>query len=165
MAGTARYDADILAWADQQAAALRSLVGRHDLPNQLDLANIIEEIENLGKSEMRAVECLIGNMLGHLILLWADPEAHAIRGWRGDSTAWRLAPRRQISPSMRTTVAMNELWQDAVTIACAKLQDWDADKALYARAALGGLACPFDVSALCAEEFDIAGAVAKLPPV
>jgi hypothetical protein len=35
---------------------LRSLTGRRDLPNQLDLANVVEEIEDVGKSELHAVE-------------------------------------------------------------------------------------------------------------
>ena len=44
------YDEDILIWSEQQAAALRSLASRRDLPNELDLANVIEEIEDAGRS-------------------------------------------------------------------------------------------------------------------
>jgi hypothetical protein len=44
------YDEDILIWSEQQAAALRSLTTRHDLPNELDLANVIEEIEDGGEA-------------------------------------------------------------------------------------------------------------------
>ena len=48
------YDEDILVWSEQQAAALRSLASRRDLPNELDLANVIEEIEDVGRSEFHA---------------------------------------------------------------------------------------------------------------
>ena len=48
------YDEDILVWSEQQAAALRSLATRHDLPNELDLANVVEEIEDVGRSDLHA---------------------------------------------------------------------------------------------------------------
>ena len=47
------YDEDILVWSEQQAAALRSMASRRDLPNELDLANVIEEIEDVGRSELQ----------------------------------------------------------------------------------------------------------------
>jgi len=42
------YDEDVVAWAQEQAALLRS--GRI---SEIDLANIAEEIEDVGKSEKR----------------------------------------------------------------------------------------------------------------
>ena len=65
------YDEDILVWSERQAAALRSLASRRDLPNELDLANVIEEIEDVGRSEFHTVESLIENILAHLVLLSA----------------------------------------------------------------------------------------------
>jgi hypothetical protein len=59
MADSSLYDEDILIWSEQQAAALRSLANRRDLPNELDLANVIEEIEDVGRSEFHTVESLI----------------------------------------------------------------------------------------------------------
>ncbi len=165
MGGTSLYDDDILAWSEMQAAALRSLAGRHDLPNQLDLANVVEEIEDVGKSEFRAVESLIENILVHLILLWADPDAPAGGGWRGEITAWRVAIRRRVTPSMRGKLVMSDLWRDAVTVACAKLAAWDESEAASAKTALAGLVCPFDLAALTTEDFDALGAVAKLQAV
>jgi hypothetical protein len=165
MDGPPLYEADILAWSEQQATALRSLAKRRDLPNALDLTNVIEEIEDVGRSELRAVESLAGNILVHLILLWADPEAPAIRGWRGEIAAWRVALRRRVSPSMHDRIGMEAIWRDAVTVACAKLSDWDAQKAMHHETALRGIACPFDLADLCDEGFDAAAAVGRLPPV
>jgi len=42
------YETDVVVWANEQAALLRS--GRFD---QLDLTHIAEEIEDVGKSEQR----------------------------------------------------------------------------------------------------------------
>ena len=108
------YDEDILIWSEQQAAALRSLESRHDLPNELDLANVIEEIEDVGRSEFHTVESLIENILTHLVLLAADPDAPATRGWIAEVTAWNVTLRRRISPSIRTRLDMESLWRDVV---------------------------------------------------
>jgi hypothetical protein len=164
MDGATLYDDDILAWSEQQAAALRSLAGRHDLPNQLDLANVAEEIEDVGKSEFRTVESLLRNMIVHLILVWADPEVLSIRGWRGEITSWHVEVLRRISPSMRVKLEPDDIWRGAVRVACAKLADWDDEKARRAKTTLTRTTCPFDVEMLCSETFNIPEAVAKLPP-
>jgi hypothetical protein len=142
MADSDLYETDILVWSEQQAAALRSLASRRDLPNELDLANVIEEIEDVGKSEFHSVESLVENILTHLVLLAADPEAPATRGWIAEITAWNLALRRRISPSMRGRLDMQALWSGAVEVASAKLAVWN-EAAAAAAASLTGVACPF----------------------
>ena len=136
------YDEDILVWSEQQAAALRSLASRHDLPNELDLANVIEEIEDVGRSEFHTVESLIENILTHLVLLAADPDAPATRGWIAEVTAWNVTLRRRISPSMRSRLDMESLWRDALEVAAAKLAGRNEDKA-EGMARLRGTPCPF----------------------
>lgn len=164
MDGAALYDTDVIAWAEQQAAALRRLAGRRDLPNELDLHNVAEEIEDLGKSELRAVESLLVNILSHLILLWVDPEAPSIRGWRGEIAAWRGALRRRLTPSMPGKIDMDPVWQDAVEVACAKLMDAGMPlNAQLVRLALSSLPPPLGVADLSEKLFDPEQAVAKLP--
>ena len=60
MPDTGLYDTDLIAWSEQQEAALRELAARRDLPNALDLPHIIEEIADLGQSELNAVNSFIG---------------------------------------------------------------------------------------------------------
>ncbi len=139
------YDTDILIWSEQQAAALRSLASRCDLPNDLDLANVIEEIEDVGRSEFHAVESLLENILIDLVLLAADPDAPATRGWIAEIVAWNVALRRRISPSMRARLDIDILWRDALRIAEAKLASWDQGKA-GAITGLHGTPCPFAAS-------------------
>jgi hypothetical protein len=46
----ALYDDDYFAWLQEQAAALRRFAhDRRDLPNDLDVEQIAEEIEDVGK--------------------------------------------------------------------------------------------------------------------
>jgi hypothetical protein len=56
------YDTDILAWSEQQASVLRGLRSRGDLPNELDLEHVAEEIEDVGRSELNAAQSLIRQM-------------------------------------------------------------------------------------------------------
>ncbi|MBV9250426.1 MAG: DUF29 family protein [Acetobacteraceae bacterium] len=78
MGGTSLYDDDVYAWSEQQAAALRKLVTRRDLPNELDLAHVAEEIEDVGVSQLHAVRSLIRLILIHAIKCWADPLARSV---------------------------------------------------------------------------------------
>jgi hypothetical protein len=162
MDGSSLYDDDILAWSEQQAAVLCGLKGRSDLPNELDLANVVEEIEGVGKSELRAVESLTRNILVHLILLWADPDASSTLGWRGEIAAWHDDMLRRISPSMQSKLDLASIWRSALRVAHTKLADRDVTKAETARLALGGLNCPFDLAALVTEAFAAPEAVARL---
>ena len=56
------YDTDFVEWADQTAALVRA--GRF---NEVDVENLAEEIEGLGKSERKAVRSQLRRMLMHLI--------------------------------------------------------------------------------------------------
>src|SRR5829696_3407565 len=83
------YDEDVYAWAKQQADALRRLArtGR-DLPNELDLENVAEEIEDVGKSELSKVESCIRLILIHLLKLASAPQARSERKWRNQILAF-----------------------------------------------------------------------------
>ena len=79
MAQSALYDEDILLWSEQQAEVIRRLARtRRDLPNELDVENVAEEIESLARSDRReirnrlAVIC-IANLANHRSLrLFSD---------------------------------------------------------------------------------------------
>jgi Domain of unknown function DUF29 len=153
------YDEDILVWSEQQAAALRSLTTRHDLPNELDLANVIEEIEDVGRSEFHTVESLIENILTHLVLLAADPDAPATQGWIAEVTARNVTLRRRISPSIRTRLDMESLWRDSLEVAAAKLAGWNEDQAAGV-ARLRGTPCPFTATDIPSAGLDVLNAAA-----
>ena len=157
------YDEDILIWSEQQAAALRSLASRRDLPNELDLANVIEEIEDVGRSEFHTVESLVETILVHLILLWADPDAPAARGWIAEIAAWDAALRRRTSPSMRSRLDLASLWREAQRLATLKLAVWDEAKSA-AVARLAGTGCPLPAQEIPMGDLDIRAVVARISP-
>lgn len=56
------YDTDLYAWANLNAQLLRE--GKYD---QIDIGHLIEEVEDMGKSEFRALESHIQIVLMHLL--------------------------------------------------------------------------------------------------
>jgi hypothetical protein len=108
------YEEDILLWSEQQAAVIRRLGAmRRDVPNELDIENVAEEIESVGRSELAAVESHIRQTFVHLIKLCVDPTADAARHWRGEILAFHSEFSRRYSPSMRQRIDIDELWRSA----------------------------------------------------
>ena len=125
MARRPLYDEDYYAWLQHQAAALRRLAqDRRDLPNDLDIAQIAEEIEDVGKSELRATEGFIRNILIHVLLVAFDLDSSARRRWRLEIRTFHAGLRKFATASMRQFVDMDELWSDAIEMADARLQEY-----------------------------------------
>jgi hypothetical protein len=112
MSGSTLYDDDILVWSERQAAIIRE-VGRtrRDLPNELDVENVAEEIESVGRSELAAVESRIQLVFAHLIKLFVEPDADPVRHWRGEIFTFHSEIRRRYAPSMRQRIDLDELWR------------------------------------------------------
>jgi hypothetical protein len=85
---TIAYEKDIIGWANEQARLLRA--GKFDL---LNLKNIAEEIEDVGKSEQRELANRMAFLLAHLLKWEHQPER------RGAS--WQLTIRNQRKAVLR----------------------------------------------------------------
>lgn len=57
-----RYEQDVVAWANEQAALLRA--GKL---SAIDIEHIAEEIEGVGRSEQRELTSRIAILLSHLL--------------------------------------------------------------------------------------------------
>jgi hypothetical protein len=164
MGETVGYEEDVYAWAEQQASALRRLMSRHDLPNELDLVHVAEEIEDVGLSELRAVESFLENILVHLIKLWAEPSALSADHWEGEIFTSHSDLRRRITPAMRRKIDLDGLWLAAVRLASKRLRRSSAP----VQARLAALphavgVCPWSLDELCDVDFEPASAVRQLP--
>jgi Domain of unknown function DUF29 len=95
------YDEDFYAWTQQQAEALRTHF-RGD--NRLDVEHLAEEVEDLGRSELHAVESYVENVIEHFLRLdysgWVEARNH----WRAEVEAFRGSIERKITPSIRQQV-------------------------------------------------------------
>ena len=154
------YDEDVYAWAQQQAEALRRLAEtRHDLPNELDLENVAEEIEDVGKSELGKVESFIELILVHLIKAASVPNADPYRKWGKEVRLFQAQLLKNLTRSMRAKVDMDELWRLARLRA-----DIDLTGAGDELLAELPAASPFALDDLTAPEFDFEAALARVKP-
>ena len=90
---------DILLWSEQQAELLRRrAAGRQ---RGVDWRNIAEEIEDVGKSQLRAVASHLVQALLHDLKAEAWPLSPEVPHWRAEARGQRDEARRGLSPSMK----------------------------------------------------------------
>jgi hypothetical protein len=97
------YDTDFLAWSKEQAEALRPAM-RNGSNQRLDLRNLAEEIEDLGKSVRRELQSQIRRIVRHLLKLEHSPASEPRRG-RTESivdAGAEIEDLLEASPSLRT---------------------------------------------------------------
>lgn len=107
------YERDILIWSQHQADLLRRL-GRGERVNDVDWAHVAAEIEDVGLSELHAVESYLNLILVHLLKLHAWPDSEACRHWRGQIVGFRNGANRRFAPSMRQRIDVAALYAEAV---------------------------------------------------
>ena len=113
MSDSTLYDDDILLWSEQQAAAIRRLrETARGLPNELDIENVAEEIESVGRSEFAAVKSFLRLILLHLLKLAAESDSAAAAHWHGEIAAFRVELRDRYSRSMKARIDLDLLWRD-----------------------------------------------------
>ena len=109
------YEGDILLWSERQADLLRrraagELVNEHEL----DWPNIAEEIEDVGRSELRSCRSLLRQALRHMVKAEAWPLSRDAPTWRADSIDFRRQARDAFAPSMRQKIDVPGLYADAL---------------------------------------------------
>jgi hypothetical protein len=96
-AAIAAYDDDFYAWTQEQARLLRA--GRF---SDLDIQNIAEELETLGRSDKREIRSRLQVVLSHLLKWRMQPDRRS-SNWRGTITEQRRKLNMLLSesPSLR----------------------------------------------------------------
>jgi Domain of unknown function DUF29 len=102
------YETDILQWSEEQAALLRRRAA-----NQLDWENLAEEIEDVGRSQLHAVQSHIIQALLHDLKAEAWPLSRDVPHWRAEARGHRADARRQYTPSMAQRTDIEKLYRDA----------------------------------------------------
>jgi len=107
------YDHDVLAWSERQAALLRR-VARGERVNDVDWDHVVEEIEDVGLSELHAVHSYLRQMLVHLLRLHGWPDLEADNHWRGEIVAFQTDLARRFAPSMHQRIDLTQIHDRAV---------------------------------------------------
>lgn len=117
------YEDDVIAWSERQAALLRA--GRWDL---LDIDNIAEEIEAVGKSEKRELRHRMAVLVEHLIKWRWQPRRRG-SSWLTTIRVQRIDIQKLLRkmPSLKNMMAdaefADEVWRDAVVLALKEAED------------------------------------------
>lgn len=130
------HGSDLYAWSKAQADLLRA--GRF---GELDLANLIEEIEDVGGAMRRAVRNRIRTIMEHLLKLEHSPATEPRAGWRATIRTQRVRLRDALTPALRREVEQDlpALYDDARVLADGALRDHGEDAAADALSDI----CPY----------------------
>lgn len=109
------YDADVLIWSERQADLLRRHAAGERINNaDIDWSNVIEEVADVGRSELRSCRSLLRQALRHMLKAEAWPLARDAPTWRADAIDFRQQARDAFTPSMRQKIDVAELYADAL---------------------------------------------------
>jgi hypothetical protein len=102
------YEIDEYLWLSETIKILRA-----SRLEDLDLENLIEELENLGKRDLNKVRSLLRQIIIHLLFLeyWQEERERNSRHWKGEVTAFRA----DLSDRLTTTLK-NKLHEDLASI-------------------------------------------------
>jgi hypothetical protein len=102
------YDQDFYQWTQEQASLLK--IGAL---SQLDVGNLIEEVESMGKSQKKELISRLTVLLMHL-LKWNYQTERRSRSWELTIKAQRIQIRRHISENL----SLKAMLLNAVDQAC-----------------------------------------------
>ncbi|WP_295387139.1 DUF29 domain-containing protein [uncultured Thiodictyon sp.] len=122
------YHTDYSAWAHRNAELMRS--GHYEA---LDVAHLLEELDDMGKSDQRELENRLTILLAHLLkweyqlpLLTAKWQEFDGRSWRSTIIEQRdrIGKRLKNTPGLQRILleTIAEAYADAVTLACKETQ-------------------------------------------
>jgi len=152
------YDDDIVLWSEQQAEIIRRLgATRRDLLNELDVENVAEEIESVGRSETAAVESFLRLLLLHVIKIASAPEAEAAPHWYDEAEHFGTEAFTRFAPSMAQRIDLDMLWRLAVRQAGTSLGRHGQRLPNLPKS------CPYSIEELVREALDVEGLRTKLP--
>ncbi|MBW4699987.1 MAG: DUF29 domain-containing protein [Aphanocapsa lilacina HA4352-LM1] len=109
------YEDDFHAWTAQQAALIRARQWE-----RLDIENLAEEIESLGRAERRELESRLAILVGHL-LKWQFQSERRSNSWQATIDEQRRQISRLLAaqPSLKAYLvdAFQEGWQSGLRLA------------------------------------------------
>ena len=108
------YDDDILEWSERQARLLRDVAAGRRGNEAPDWANVIEEIESVGRSQLSAVKSLLVQALSHDLKSAAWPLSRDVPHWQAEARGVRDEAADAYAPSMRQHIDVAELYRKAL---------------------------------------------------
>ncbi|GBF80043.1 DUF29 domain-containing protein [Aphanothece sacrum] len=115
----ALYEQDEHLWLTEMVKLLKE-----NRLNELDIENLIEELEDLGKRDKNKVESLLRQIIIHLLLLqyWTEEYEYNYRHWQGEIATFRIQLNRALTTNLKKYLLENQedIYQEAVFIVTQK---------------------------------------------
>ena len=136
------YEKDFYSWTQEQAALLKD--GRF---SELDIDNLIEEVESMGRSEKRELESRLTVLLLHL-LKWKYQEVRRGRSWQLSIDEQRIKFEEILNENPGLKLALDEIIRDAYRLAVIQAaRETKITKAVFPEC------CPWNLAQLIEDEF------------
>lgn len=136
------YEKDFYSWTQEQAELLKS--GRF---SELDIDNLIEEVEAMGRSEKRELESRLTILLLHL-LKWQYQEVRRGRSWQLSIDEQRIQFCKTLKENPGLKPALDEIIKDAYKLAVIKAaRETKISKAVFPES------CPWTLAQLIDDGF------------
>ncbi len=111
----------------------------------IDWTNVIEEIRDVGLSELRACSSFVTQAMVHLLKLRAWPQSQAVGLWRDETRRFLDDAAERFTPSMRQRIALDLLYARALR----RVRDAHDESG---PATILPEACPFTLDSLLADD-------------
>jgi hypothetical protein len=108
------YEEDFYAWTQQQAELLRRLPV---ISNELDIEHVAEEIEDLGRSDLRAAQSLCQHIIEHLLKIEYSGLTEPMGHWRDEIVEWRLQLEQVLTRSILAKLDLPARYRAALRLA------------------------------------------------
>lgn len=111
------HDRDFNLWLEQTAIAIRN----RDLSN-MDWDHLLDEIEDMGASQKRALDSYLQRLIEHILKLqyWVTEVDRNKKGWTREVINFRNRINRILkkNPSLKNYIAeeYEDIWQDAIAV-------------------------------------------------
>jgi len=136
------YDQDFYGWTQEQAALLRA--GRL---NDLDIENLIEEVETMGRSEKRELESRLTVLLVHL-LKWKYQSNRRCRSWQLTIKTQRIDFLKVLRDNPGLKPSLDQCMIDAYQLATIKASlETGLDEGIFPAS------CPWELSDAIKQDF------------
>jgi hypothetical protein len=136
------YDQDFYCWTQEQAALLRA--GRL---NDLDIENLIEEVETMGRSEKRELENRLTILLVHL-LKWKYQSNRRCRSWQLTIKTQRIDFLKVLRDNPGLKPSLDQCMIDAYQLATIKASlETGLDEGIFPAS------CPWELSDAIKQDF------------
>ncbi|MCL1467290.1 DUF29 domain-containing protein [Argonema galeatum] len=117
------YDIDDSQWLEETVKLIKNRQFK-----ELDLENLIEELEDLGREKRNAVASLLEQVIRHLLLLqyWTSESDYNEVHWQEEIYTFRIQLRRRLTTNLRNYLdsELDSIYKDALGFVKIKTQNF-----------------------------------------